>query len=90
MSAGNVGPEYAYLDYTVHHGRLPLGAVGVLFSQAWVYSFMLLPLIILFFPDGRPGPRWRWLLRAYAFAVALYVAGTLQVAVVGPRFAPPP
>ena len=82
MSAGNVGPEYAYLDYTVHHGRLPLGAVGVLFSQAWVYSFMLLPLIILFFPDGRPGPRWRWLLRAYAFAVALYVAGTVQVAVV--------
>ena len=28
MSAGNAGPEYAYLDYTIHHGRLPLGAVG--------------------------------------------------------------
>jgi hypothetical protein len=82
MAAGNVGPEYAYLDYTVHHGRLPLGAVGVLLSQAWVYAFMLLPLIILFFPDGRAGARWRWLLRAYVLAVAVYVAGTLQVAVV--------
>ena len=65
MSAGNAGPEYAYLDYTVHHGRLPLGALGLLLSQAWVYAFMLLPLIILFFPDGRLGPRWRWPLRAY-------------------------
>jgi hypothetical protein len=81
MSAGNAGPEYAYLDYTVHHGRLPLGAVGVLFGQAWVYAFMLLPLIILFFPDGRLGPRWRWPLRAYLVAVALYVTGSLQVAV---------
>jgi len=82
MSAGNAGPEYAYLDYTVHHGRLPLGAVGVLLSQAWVYAFMLLPLIILLFPDGRVGPRWRWPLRAYAVAIVVYVAGTLQVAVV--------
>ena len=82
MSAGNAGPEYAYLDYTVHHGRLPLGAVGVLLSQAWVYAFMLLPLIILLFPDGRLGPRWRWPLRAYLCAFGVYVAGTLQVAVV--------
>src|SRR5579862_6039876 len=36
MTVGNAGPEYAYLDYTVHHGRLPLGAIGILLSQAWV------------------------------------------------------
>jgi len=82
MTAGSVGPEYAYLDYTVHHGSLPLGAIGVLVSQAWVYAFMLLPLIILFFPDGRMGPRWSWPLRAYFGAIVIYVAGTLQVAVV--------
>ena len=81
MSAGNAGPEYAYLDYTIHGGRLPLGAVGVLLAQAWVYAFMLLPLIILLFPDGRAGPRWRWPLRAFVVAVAVYVGGTLQVAV---------
>ncbi len=82
MTLGTVGPEYAYLDYTVHHGRLPLGPVGVLLSQAWVYSFMLLPLIVLFFPDGRVGSRWRWPLRAYFCAIVVYVAGTLNVAVV--------
>ena len=82
MTLGTIGPEYAYLDYTVHHGRLPLGAIGVLLSQAWIYSFMLVPLIVLLFPDGRLGSRWRWPLRAYLCAVVVYVAGTLQVAVV--------
>ncbi len=81
MSGGNAGPEYAYLDYSVHDGRLPLGAIGVLLSQAWVYAFMLLPLIVLFFPDGRLGSRWKWPLRAYFCAVVVYVVGTLQVAV---------
>jgi hypothetical protein len=82
MTFGTVGPEYAYLDYTIHHGSLPLGVVGVLLGQAWVYAFMLLPLIILLFPDGRAGPRWRWPLRAYLCAALVYVAGTLNVAVV--------
>jgi hypothetical protein len=82
MTLGTIGPEYAYLDYTVHDGRLPLGAVGVMLSQAWVYSFMLVPLIVLLFPDGRLPARWRWPLRVYLCAVVVYVAGTLQVAVV--------
>ena len=82
MTLGTVGPQYAYLDYGIHHGRLPLGAVGVLLSQAWVYAFMLLPLIVLLFPDGRSGPRWRWPLRVYLGAALVYVAGTLNVAVV--------
>jgi len=82
MTFGTAGPEYAYLDYTVHHGRLPLGAIGVLLNQGWVYSFMLVPLIVLLFPDGRLPARWRWPLRAYLCAVVVYVAGTLQVAVI--------
>jgi hypothetical protein len=81
LTFGNIGPEYAYLDYTVHDGRLPLGAVGLLLNQAWVYSFMLVPLIVLLFPDGRLSARWRWPLRAYLCAILVYVAGTLQVAV---------
>jgi hypothetical protein len=82
MTFGTVGPQYGYLDYTIHHGRLPLGAIAVLLGQAWVYSFMLLPLIVLLFPDGRAGPRWKWPLRAYLCAAVVYVAGTLNVAVV--------
>ena len=89
MSAGNAGPEYAYLDYTIHDGRLPLGAIGVLLGQAWVYAFMLLPLIIVLFPDGRLGSRWRWPLRVYLLAVAVYVVGTLQVGIVALGFRHP-
>ena len=33
MSSGPSRPEYAYLDYTVHHGTLPLGAVAVLLGR---------------------------------------------------------
>ena len=82
MTLGTVGPEYAYLDYSVHHGKLPLGAIGVFVGLAWVYAFMLLPLIVLLFPDGRAGRLWKWPLRAYLCAVLVYVAGTMNVAVV--------
>ena len=82
MTLGTLAPQYAYLDYKVNHGGLPLGPLAVLFSQAWVYAFMLLPLIILLFPAGRLGPRWRWPLRAYVGAIVVYVAGTFNVAIV--------
>ena len=72
---------YARLDYTFRHGTLPLGRVAVLLSPAWAYGFVLVPLIVVLFPDGRLGPRWRWPLRAYAAVFAVFVAGTLSVAV---------
>ncbi|HLW95146.1 MAG TPA: hypothetical protein VKS25_07200, partial [Solirubrobacteraceae bacterium] len=43
MSLVNVAPPYAYLDYTLHEGRLPLGAIAVLLCQSYIYAFMLLP-----------------------------------------------
>jgi hypothetical protein len=81
IQAGNDGSQYAYLDYTLHHGTLALGPVAVLLTPSFEYAFVLLPLVILLFPDGRPGPRWRWPLRAYLAVVVLAVAGTLSVAV---------
>ncbi|HVC84852.1 MAG TPA: hypothetical protein VNC12_06335 [Solirubrobacteraceae bacterium] len=71
---------YARLDYAFRHGALPLGRVAVLLSPAWAYGFVLVPLIVVLFPDGRLGPRWRWPLRAYAAVLAVFVAGTLSVA----------
>ncbi len=82
MTLGTVGPEYAYLDYVVHHGKLPLGAIGVFVAQAWVYAFMLVPLIVLLFPDGHADTRWKWPLRAYLCAALVYIAGTMNVAAV--------
>jgi histidine kinase-like protein len=72
---------YSQLDYSFHHGALPLGHVAVLLSPAWAYGFALVPLIIVLFPDGRLGPRWRWPLRAYVAVIAVFAAGTLSVAV---------
>ena len=81
VQAGNDGSGYAYLDYTSHHGTLPLGHVAVLLSASWEYAFAALPLIILLFPDGRLGSRWRWSVRGYLALVLVVVAGTLSVAV---------
>jgi hypothetical protein len=82
ISLANVAPAYAYLDYTLHDGRLPLGPVAVLLGQTYVYAFILLPLIVLLFPDAQLGSRWRWPLRVYWVAIAIYVAGSINVAVV--------
>lgn len=51
---------YAVADYHFHGGRLPLGRLAVLIaSQLWSAIFLMLPLVVLFFPDGRLPPRWR-------------------------------
>jgi hypothetical protein len=78
----NVGTNYAYLDYTVHHGTLPLGEAAALLTASYQVLIGLVPLIILLFPDGRLGSRWRWPLRAYlAVFIVVIGAGTLSVAV---------
>ncbi|MGD0980613.1 MAG: hypothetical protein ABR946_03940 [Solirubrobacteraceae bacterium] len=81
VDMGDVAPAYAYLDYAFHRGTLPLGHLAVLLSASWEYAFVLLPLIILLFPDGRLGSRWRWPLRGFLVIAATLVAGTLSVAV---------
>jgi hypothetical protein len=78
---GSDAPGYAYLDYHSHHGGLPLGPVAVLLSGGWVSGFLAVPLIILLFPDGRPGVGWRWPLRAYLAVIAVFTAATQVLAV---------
>jgi hypothetical protein len=75
VPAGNDGSTYADLDYTLHHGTLPLGHVALLLSSSWICALALVPLIVLHFPDGRVGLRWRWPLRAYLAVFALTLAG---------------
>jgi hypothetical protein len=79
VQAGSIAPTYAYIDYTVHHGTLPLGRVAIVLSDAWEYGLLLLPLVILLFPDGRIGARWRWPLRAYLALCAVFLAGTMVI-----------
>jgi len=58
---------YVVLDYRVAGGGLPLGPLAVASTAVdAVGAFLLFPLVILLFPDGRlPSPSWRWTLRVY-------------------------
>jgi len=86
---GSDAPGYAYLDYHSHHGALPLGPLAVLLSGGWVIGFMAVPLIILLFPDGRPGAGWRWPVRAYVAVIATFTATTLVLAATDLRLRAP-
>ena len=45
--------RYAVFDYHVHHGSLPFGpAAAVVATALWTAEFLVLPLVILLFPDG--------------------------------------
>jgi MFS family permease len=81
LEAENVGSNYASYDYYSHHGNLPLGAVAAVLSPSYVYAFALVPLVIVLFPDGRPGSSWRWPLRLYIAISALACGGTLGIAI---------
>jgi len=81
VQLSSVGAGYARLDYSVHRGRLPLGALAVLLSPGWDFAFMLVPLIVVLFPAGELGSRWRWPLRAYLALGVVFAAGVLSVAV---------
>jgi hypothetical protein len=71
--------RYAVFDYHFHHGGLPFGpAAALLETGLWTGTFLLLPLVILLFPDGRLPRRWRLVLWAYladAGLVAAYFLG---------------
>jgi hypothetical protein len=64
--------DYAFLDYRMHHGTLPLGWVSVVFVGSWPVLLVGIAIFLWLFPDGRlPPGRWRRL------AVVLIAAGVL-------------
>src|SRR5271169_1065471 len=61
--------RYTVFDYHFHHGDLPFGpAAALVASGLWTMLFLVLPLVILLFPDGRLPRRWRMVLWAYLAA----------------------
>jgi hypothetical protein len=80
---GDFADANSYQDYVIDHGTLPLGHVAMLgdAAQTLSYGLLIFPLIILCFPDGRLGRRWRWPLRAYLVICLLEVTVTVKVAV---------
>ncbi len=90
LAVGHVVRLYAVLDYHLHHGRLALGAASVFLADTvWPYGFVLLPIILLLFPDGlMPSRRWRAALAAYLVACGLVMASFYaeEMAIVRGRF----
>ena len=67
--------RYAVFDYHFHRGALPFGPAAALVASAlWTGEFLVLPLVILLFPDGRLPRRWRMVLWAYLADAALLAA----------------
>ena len=76
LGLGGIAGPYAVLDYRLGHHGLPFGPVAVVLNNSvQLLALLLAPLIILLFPAGYlPGPRWRWVVWAYAGLVACVMA----------------
>jgi hypothetical protein len=73
---------YTVADYRLRHGGLPLGWVALLAQPGWAPTLVLLGLVFLLFPDGRPpSPRWRWVLWAFVAVGTLWIAGAFTLTV---------
>ena len=76
--------RYAVFDYHFHHGALPFGPAAALVAQAlWgTGQFLVLPVVILLFPDGRLTRRWRVVLWAYVAAATVLAAAYIAITAV--------
>ncbi len=78
----NASSTYSVLDYRMRHGRLPLGAVAVLFQPTWAPGIVLFVFALLIFPDGGAQSRLSlWVMRTMATFGAVWIAGALGIAV---------
>jgi hypothetical protein len=76
----DLASSYAYLDYRLHGGRLPLGGLAVLLAPSWAPAIVLAGLSFLLFPDGRvPSSGWRPMLWAYLALGALWLGGAFAI-----------
>jgi hypothetical protein len=84
----SVGSDYAVFVYHFGHRNWPLGSLAVFLDSLGVLAgLLLLPLVILLFPDGHVGGRWRWPLRlgAVVYTGFLVSHGAIAIVALGRR-----
>lgn len=70
---GSDAGAYAVRAYRIDHHALLFSRLAVALATGWI-AFIVLPLPILLFPDGRvQGQIWRWTLRFYLALAAMFV-----------------
>jgi hypothetical protein len=75
-----LGTSYAYLDYRLHGGRLPLGWLSVLLAPSWAPAIVLAGLALMLFPDGRiVASWWKPMLWVYLALGALWLGGAFAI-----------
>jgi hypothetical protein len=73
---------YVVAEYRLHHGGLPLGWVALLAQPSGLLGLVLIGLVFLLFPDGRPpSRRWRWVLWTYAGIGLVWITWTAVITV---------
>jgi hypothetical protein len=70
---------YSVRAYHIDHHSLPLSRLAVFLTQGWVSMLVLLPLPILFFPDGRISRLWKGTLAAYIVLIAVLLGHVTQL-----------
>jgi hypothetical protein len=76
-----VASDYAVFVYQYGHRGWPLGPLAVFLDTFNIATeLLILPLVILLFPDGRVSPRWKWPLRGYFLILAVYCAARVSIA----------
>jgi hypothetical protein len=75
--------DYAVFVYHFGHRSWPLGSPAVVLDALGsTAGLLLMPLVILLFPDGRLSRRWRLLLRGGVAIYAIYLAAHVCIAAV--------
>jgi hypothetical protein len=81
LFTSNDAVDYSYFVYRLGH-HVPFGPLALWLSELWIVGIILLLMVTLLFPDGRPSSRfWSWALRAlcamFVITLAAYAVATV-------------